>query len=156
VPALQGQGSEIHGEEETRMIRYRLATATIAIAIVGGTAVAQAPGERVFSFHSNATFSGCPNLDWHIVVAPDNSVTGLVGWQNMQVVARVTGTLNRQAKTFQLTAKEVGGDRTATIDGNVISADHIVANIKGPGVECQKLDVWGWTPSKKGPGGGRG
>ena len=135
------------------MIGLRFASAAaIAIAIMGGSAVAQAPEERVFSFHSNAT-SSCPGLDWHLVVAPNYTVSGMVGWQNMQMIARVTGTMNPQNKTFQLSAKEQGGNRTATITGNVIEPGHINASIKGPGVNCQNLDIWAWTPSQKGPGG---
>jgi hypothetical protein len=88
-----------------------------------------------------------------MVLAPDNSVSGMVGWQNMQVIARVTGTLNPQAKTFELSAKQQGGNATATITGNVVAPGHIMANIKGPNVDCRNLDIWAWTPSQKGPGG---
>jgi hypothetical protein len=158
------------------VIRCKLAaTAIIGLGVVGCTttaetpapapsatpaaaspAVPQAPQERVFSFRSNATFSGCPSLDWHVVVQPDYTVSGMVGWQNMQVVARVSGTMDAQSKTYQLTAKEVNGKRTATINGTIISPDHITANIKGPGVDCQGLDVWAYTPQRGPIGGGSG
>jgi hypothetical protein len=128
----------------------------IGITMVGSTAMAQSGQERVFSFHSNASFSGCPSLDWHVVVQPNNTVSGMVGWQNMEIVARVSGTMNPQAKTYELTAKEVQGNQTATISGNIISADHVTANIKGPGVNCQNLDVWAWTPQRGAIGAGRG
>ena len=118
--------------------------------------VSQAPQERVFSFRSNATFSGCPSLDWHVVVQPDYTVSGMVGWQNMQVIARVSGTMDPQSKTYQLTAKEANGKRTATINGTIIAPDHITANIKGPGIDCQGLDVWAYTPQRGPIGGGSG
>ncbi len=145
------------------MIGCRLAAAAVmAIAVSGCTTAAQSPQaaqgpqERVFSFHSNASSASCPELDWHIVVKPDYSVTGMIGWQNMEMVARVSGTINPQAKTYQLTAREAGGsNRTATISGNIISPDQISANVTGPGVNCQNLLVWAWTPSQKGPGGAR-
>jgi len=145
------------------VIGYRLAaTAMIGLGVIGSSAVpaarpamAQAPQERVFSFHSNAT-SGCPSLDWHIVVQPDYTVSGMVGWQNMQLIARVSGAMNPQSKTFQLTAKEAGGNRTATISGTIIAPNHITANIKGSGVDCQGLDIWAYTPQRGSIGAGRG
>jgi hypothetical protein len=148
------QNNDTRGSKEgTSMNGQRLGAAfAIGIAFMGGTAMAQSAGDRVFSFHSNQN-GGCPALDWHMVLAPDNSVSGMLGWQHMQVVARVTGSFNAQAKTFQLSAQEVGGNRTATISGNVIAPGQIKANIKGPGVDCENLEVWAWTPSQKGPGG---
>jgi hypothetical protein len=140
------------------MTKCRLTTAAaIAIAIVGGTAAAQQSQEpRIFTFHANAS-GGCPDLDWHVVLAPDDTVTGMIGWQNMQQLVRVTGKLDRAKKTFSLTGKEAGGNRTATIDGQVISPNHLVARIKAPGVDCPNVEVWGMTPSEiKTSGAGRG
>ena len=140
------------------MIWRTLATVTvIAAAIAGGAAHAQAPAakERVFSFHSDATSMSCPSLDWHVVVATNYTVTGMIGWQDMGAIARVTGSMDPKTKTYQLTANEVGGSRTATITGKIISPDHITANVMAPGVNCQNLQVWGWTPSQHGPGGAR-
>ena len=157
------------------MTGYKLAaTAIIGLGVMGCTTTAQspapdpsaapaaspaavqAPQERVFSFHSNATFSGCPSLDWHVVVQPDYTVSGMVGWQNMQLMAHVTGTMDAQSRTYQLTAKQVGSNRTATINGTIISPDHITANIKGPGIDCQGLDIWAYTPQRGPIGGGSG
>ena len=158
------------------MTRYKtVATVMIGLGVVGCTttaqtpppaaasapppaspAVSQAPQERVFTFHSNASFSGCPSLDWHVVVQPDYTVSGMVGWQNMQLMAHVTGTMDAQSRTYQLTAKQVGSNRTATINGTIISPDHITANIKGPGIDCQGLDIWAYTPQRGPIGGGSG
>ena len=62
------------------MIGCRLAAAAvIAIAIMGGTAAAQQSQEpRIFTFHANASGS-CPDLDWHVVLASDDTVTGMIG-----------------------------------------------------------------------------
>jgi hypothetical protein len=142
--------------KEEPNVKYRLAiAAAAAIVTISGAAVAQTPQERVFSFHSNSS-SNCPSLDWHLVVQPNYTVSGMVGWQNMQSVARVSGSMNAQAKTYQLTAQEVGGNRTATISGTIIAPDHITANIKGPGVDCQGLDIWAYTPQRGSVGAGRG
>jgi hypothetical protein len=137
------------------MIGCRLAAATvIAIAIMGGTAAAQKSQEpRIFTFHANAS-GECPDLDWHVVLAPDDTLTGMIGWQNMQLLVRVTGKLDRANKTFSLTGKEAGGNRTATVDGQVISPNHLIAHIKAPeaNVDCPNVAAWGWTPHEKGPG----
>jgi hypothetical protein len=144
------------------MTRCNLTAAMMAIAVAGCTTAAQSPEgaqgpqERVFTFHSNASSLSCPALDWHIVVKPDYSAAGMIGWRGMGVIARVSGTIDPQAKTYQLTAAEAGGsNRTATISGTIISPDHITANVTGPGVNCQNLEAYEWTPSQKGPGGGR-
>jgi hypothetical protein len=45
---------------------------------------------------------------------------GVVSWNNLQSMAHVSGTLNENAKTFQMNAIEQGGqNRTATITGTV-------------------------------------
>ena len=133
------------------MIGCRLVAATvIAMAIMGGTAAAQQSQEdRIFTFHANASGS-CPDLDWHVVLAPDDTVSGIIGWQHMQLLVRVTGNLDRTKRTFSLTGKEVGGDRTATIDGEVISPNHLIVHIKAPAanVDCPNVEVWGMTPSE--------
>ena len=140
------------------MIGCRLAAATvIAIAIMGGTAAAQQSQEpRIFTFHANASGS-CPDLDWHLVLAPDDTVTGMIGWQQMELLVRVTGKLDRANRTFSLLGKEAGGNRTATIDGTVISPNHLMAHIKAPAanVDCPNVEVWGMTPTQIKTTGGR-
>jgi hypothetical protein len=135
----------------------RLTTAiVIAIAIImGGTVKAQNAQDRIFTFHANAARGGCPDLDWYLVVAPDNSVTGMVGWQHMTLLVRVTGTVDLNKKTFALVGKEAGGSRTATIDGQIITRDHLVAHIKAPevNVDCPGVDVWRAVPTKGAKGG---
>jgi hypothetical protein len=142
------------------MIGCRLAAATVvAIAIMGGsTAAQQSQEDRIFTFHANATRSGCPDLDWHLVLAPDNTVTGMIGWQHMQLLVRVTGKFDPASRTFSLIGKEAGGNRTATIEGEAISRNHLIARIKAPeaNVDCPRVEVWGMTPTEiKTTGGGR-
>ena len=107
-------------------------------------AIQQLPPGRVYTFHSSAQ-SGCPGLDWHVVLTPDNMLDGMVAWNNWQSMAHATGTINPTAKTFQMTAEEVGGrHRTADISGTVRSDGYLVANITGPNVSCQGIMV-GWS-----------
>jgi hypothetical protein len=81
----------------------------------------------------------------------------MFSWNKMQSMAHGTGSVNTQAKTFHMTAKEVGGQgRTAEITGRVRPEDgFLVANIKGPGVNCQNITVpWFQPPPMAGGGGG--
>src|SRR5580704_14207372 len=80
------------------------------------SAVQQLPPGRVYVFHSTAQAS-CPALDWHVVLTPDGALDGIIAWNNMQSLAHASGSLNAPSRTFQMSAKEVGGrGRTANID----------------------------------------
>ena len=107
---------------------------------------------RVYSFHSSAQ-GGCPALDWHVVAQSNGTLAGMISWNNMQSMARAAGTYNAQAKTFQMTAKEEGGQgRTATISGTIRQDGWLVANISGPNVTCNGINVPWYTPTGR-PGG---
>ena len=122
-----------------------LAAGFLAAAATCGIASAESmPQSRVYSFHSGAQ-GQCPGLDWH-VVATGNDLRGMISWGNMQHVAKVEGTMNPNGETFELKAKEVGSDRTATINGSVTTDGWLVANINGPGVKCQAVQVHWFTP----------
>ena len=51
---------------------------------------APVPG-RVYAFHTNAV-EGCPSADWHIVVGPNNTLSGMVSTDDHKNIWRVTGT----------------------------------------------------------------
>ena len=134
--------------EKNSMIGHRLTiAAALAITIMAGTAGAQRTEDEIFTFRANAS-GGCPMLDWYLVVTPDNSVTGMIGWQGMQLLVRVTGTVDLEKKTFTLTGIEQGGGgRTATIEGEILSRNHLLAHIKAPeaNIDCPNVSVWGRT-----------
>lgn len=71
----------------------------------GVTAV---PAGSYYSFHSTAQ-GGCPALDWHVVVGLNGALSGMIAWNNMQSMAHAEGTVNQQARTFQMSATEQGG-----------------------------------------------
>jgi len=130
------------------------ACAVAALATWGGSASAQdIPPGRVYVFHSTAQ-AGCPALDWHVVVGANGALSGMISWNNMQDMAHATGMLNTQARTFQMTAKEVGGQgRTATVSGTVRQDGWLVADVQGPNVKCQGINVPWFVPAA---GGGKG
>ena len=123
-----------------------IAASALAIAATCGAASAQgvAPPGRVYAFHSQAS-GPCPALDWHVVVGPNNSLSGML--------AHVTGSVT-PARTFTMTAKEVGGQgRVANITGQVRTDGWMVASIKGPKIECNGIAVPWYTPAPQGGSG---
>jgi hypothetical protein len=124
-----------------------IAAGVLALAGTFGVASAQdMPEGRVYAFHSRAQ-KGCPTLDWHVVVGANGALSGMVSWDNMRAMAHATGTVDMQARTFQMTATEVGGQhRTATVTGTVRQDGWLVAEIKGPKLDCKGVTVPWFTP----------
>jgi len=115
-----------------------------ALALIAGSSAVWAqtvPEGRVYTFHSTAQ-AGCPALDWHVVVRPNSTLVGVIAWDDMAAMARATGSPDLQARTFQMTAQEIGGqNRTATIDGTVRQDGWLIANIKAPHLACTGIKV---------------
>jgi hypothetical protein len=131
-----------------------VATAAFGVAATAGLALAQGlPEGRVYTFHS-ARQGGCPALDWHVVASGNGALDGMIAWNDMKQMAHATGSVNMQSRTFQMTAKEVGGrGRTAMVSGTVRQDGYLVANIKGPDVNCQNITVpWFQPPPPSGGG----
>jgi len=132
------------------MIAVRLLAAS-ALALAAATGVAsaqqQAPEGRVYVFHSKAA-GGCPALDWHVAVGANNSLSGMIAWDDMKSMAHASGSINVANRTFQMTAKEVGGQgRSATVDGTVRPDGWFVANVKGPKIDCKGITVPWYVPA---------
>jgi hypothetical protein len=136
-----------------KMSMRNLLAASVGVVIAGfGTAYAQdIPEGRVYTFHSRAQ-KGCPALDWHVVAGTNGALSGMIAWNNMKSMAHATGSANMQTRTFEMTATEVSGQhRTATITGTVRQDGWLVAAIKGPGVNCQGVNVpWFTQPPPNG------
>jgi hypothetical protein len=116
-----------------------LATAGVALAATYGAASAQAPEGRVYVFHSTAQ-GGCPALDWHVVVGPNSTLSGMIAWNNMQSMAKATGNVANGKVT--MSATEVGGQgRTAKVDGTLRSDGWFTVNITGPNVDCKGINI---------------
>ena len=136
------------------MLHKTMIAAGLAIAATCGVASAQTlPAGRVYTFHSTPQGS-CPALDWHVVVQSNGDLSGMIAWNNMQSMARATGTVNMANRTFSMNAVEVGGQgRTATVTGTVRQDGWLVANINGPNVACTGVNIpWSVAP----PAGGNG
>jgi hypothetical protein len=141
------------GMETMRSRTLLLAT---VLAIGGTSSLALAQGEKLYVLHSPAS-GGCPALDWHVTVASDGAMSGIVGWKDMEHLARVSGTANRQDHTLKMTATEIGGQsRTAEITGAIEGNGYLNVNIHGSGVNCTGVVVPYWLPPKGIVGGGSG
>jgi hypothetical protein len=136
------------------MVIDKTSAAIMAVALISGVAgnASQAraaapfpPVEgTVFSTHSPAT-AGCPELDWHVWVGPNSSLTGMVGLEGMNDMWRLSGTFAAD-RSFHLTGKEISGaQRTATVDGSVRASDgsliFTIGNISGQSA-CNNKSVW--------------
>jgi hypothetical protein len=118
----------------------------LMLAATLGTASAQSSGGRLYAFQSKA-MAGCPALDWHITVDSNGDANGMISWDGMKSMAHATGNVNAAAKTFSMTATEVGGQgRTATITGSLRSDGWLVADVKAPNVTCTGILVPWYTP----------
>ena len=129
-----------------------IAAGLLALTAATGVATAQKPpfklpAGRLYVFHSGPR-SGCPGLDWYIVAEPGDALIGFIAWNNMQSLARATGTLDRRAGTFEMTAHEVGGqDRTVTVTGTVSpTSGWLTADVQGQDVSCRGIKVPSFTP----------
>jgi hypothetical protein len=111
--------------------------AIIALATVASVtpAFAQSGQAGLYAFHSGPVVGGCPGLDWHITLGPDNSLTGFVAWDQGKHMARLTGSINKD-RSFTLDAQEVGGTgRKAIVKGSA-GGNYINAVINGSGTPC--------------------
>jgi hypothetical protein len=130
-----------------------LTVGALALTASLGVASAQMPEGRLFVFHSAAQ-GACPPLDWHLVVGPNSTLSGMISWDNMKSMAQATGTVNLAARTFAMQAHEVGGQgRSATINGTVNQNGWLKANIQGPNVNCTGVNVPWYTPPPAGSSG---
>ena len=117
-------------------------TASVGVASAQSAAI---PPGRIYTFHSSAQ-GGCPSLDWHVVVGANDTLSGMLAWDDMKAVARASGTVNPTARTFAMQVQEVGGQgRAATIDGTVGTDGWMTANIHGPNFSCTVNVPW-FTP----------
>jgi hypothetical protein len=129
-----------HQKGSHRMTGSRLTTLFISLASMS-MAFAQVPKGQVYALHSRAA-GGCPALDWHILVEANGILAGMISWDGMKTMARATGSVNMQHRTFTMIATEMGGAaRRAKIDGRLRDDGWIVANIEGPNVTCNAVVV---------------
>jgi hypothetical protein len=126
-----------------------IAAGLLALSAATDVAIAQKPfrlpAGRLYVFHSGPG-SGCPGVDWYIVAEAGDTLAGFIAWNNLQSLARATGSLNRRAGTFEMTAHEVGGRTELSL-----SPERSVGPLGGSlpmskGVSCRGIKVPWFTP----------
>lgn len=106
----------------------------------------------LYSFHTGPA-SGCPGLDWHVVLAPDGKITGMVGWAGMTRTATLSGTMGRN-DTFTGTATDAKTGKVASVAGSA-GGSFIDISISGTGTPCDNV-VLNVPRAGGGMGGGGG
>jgi hypothetical protein len=126
----------------------QVAAIALATAALFSPALAQNGKAQLYAFHSPGVVGGCPGLDWHITLEPDDTLVGFVAWDRGQHIARLNGKLNKN-RTFEMDAAEVGGQgRKATVSGKA-GGGYVNAMINGSGTACDGLNL----PIPTSPGG---
>jgi hypothetical protein len=86
-------------------------------------------------------------LDWYLVVRENGNLLGMLAWDDMKFVARISGTIDAN-KSFHVEAKEIGvASRAGVVDGQFGHDGWITANIKGPHVDCKDIRVPWFRPT---------
>src|ERR1700742_2107710 len=93
---------------KSRLFSAQMAAIALSTAALLSPALAQQGKAQLYAFHSAPIAGGCPGLDWHITLEPDNSLVGFVAWDHDQHIARLEGKFDKN-RTFEMNAQEVGG-----------------------------------------------
>jgi|GEM_PF-3239752 len=123
----------------------RIFSATTVAVVLSAAALlspasAQQKKPQFYAFHSYPVVGGCPGLDWHITLEPNDTLQGFVAWDRGQHMARLDGKLNKD-RTFLMNAQEVGGkERKAVVKGTA-GGQYINAQINGSGTACDDVNL---------------
>ena len=103
---------------------------------------------------------GCPGLEWRFVVSPQRSIDGFLSRGGQQPIAKLAGVLNPD-DSFQITATELAGGRTADVTGQFTSqVTTISIHGSAAGSACDgqtfKWRLGSYFRTLGGGGGGRG
>jgi hypothetical protein len=127
---------------------------TLMTGIAGSAGALDLLPGRVMSFHSEPS-SGCPGLDWHIVVAANNQLKGMISWDDMHDIARVTGSANPDGRFHLVFPGMKGSGKGGSIEGQFPDYNgYLTAHVVGAGCPQQDVKVeWFRTPSAGSPNG---
>lgn len=115
--------------------------AGVLIGIAGNAVALELTDDRVLSFHSQPS-GGCPGLDWHLVAGTNNRLTGLIAWDDMKNVARVSGSANKDGK-FHLALQPLHGvSSEGSVEGQLPDYNGwLTASVTGAGCPHQEVHV---------------
>ena len=123
--------------------------AAVLSAVAWNAAVAQpAPAYlkegAVYSVHSIAQH-GCPTLDWHIWVGPQDTLQGMISTEGVTPNAYAVKGAIGPNRTFHLDGKQIGGaGATGSVDGTVRDDGTLVATMSklAPSSPCNDKTVY--------------
>ncbi|HEY0185309.1 MAG TPA: hypothetical protein VGC09_21115 [Rhodopila sp.] len=108
---------------------------------------------------STPNAGACPRLTWRFVVDARRSIAGFLSDDRQQRVANLSGVLNPD-DSFQMTATDVAGNRTASVTGrfsSLVSTISIHGDAAGHGCDGQTFNLrLGRYFAFQGGGGGGG
>jgi hypothetical protein len=123
-----------------KVFSTRLTIIALSMAALIGPAFSQSGQPGLYAFHTGPARGGCPGLDWHITVEPDNTLNGFVAWDQGKHIANVAGSIDKD-RTFQMEAQEVGGaGRKAAVNGSA-GGSNINVVISGTGTACDGVNL---------------
>ena len=110
------------------------ATLGVAALLAVAPARAQMPANDTL-YDTHATAGGaCNGMDWHVIVHPDKTINGVVGWDGFRHIAHLSGTVGADG-SFKANAVEPGSNKTDTVSGT-LQANDLKASINGTGTPC--------------------
>ena len=127
---------------------------TLMTGIAGTAGALELTPGRILSFHSESS-SGCPGLDWHIVVAANNQLKGMISWDDMHDIARVTGSANPDGRFHLVFPGMKGSGKGGSIEGQFPDYNgYLTAHVVGAGCPQQDVKVeWFRSPGAGSPNG---
>ena len=136
LSARDGRGWQGRGLSSAWIVGVALAASVLAAPRVNA-----AESMRALYDTSTEAQGACTGMDWHVVVAPDKTVSGVVGWDNMQHLAKLSGTVGQDGK-LNVTATEQGSSKTEHVSGTD-DGTQLKVGINGTGTACDNtsLDV---------------
>ena len=120
---------------QSKLLAAGIAGAALSAVVALSPAMAQKKHRAsLYAFHTRPVIGGCPGLDWHVTVSPDDKIGGFVAWDRGKHMARLDGEINKD-QTFQIAAEEFGGTGKAMVTGK-IAGDYVNLTINGSGTKC--------------------
>jgi hypothetical protein len=113
------------------------AAATVGFIALPLAAHAQsaAPSKQDVLYDTQTQANGsCPAMAWHVVVHADQTLNGMVSWDQAKHLAHLTGSVGKDG-AFKVNAVEQGSNKTDTVTGS-IHGNNMKASISGTGTGC--------------------
>ena len=120
----------------------KMAAIALAAAAAFNPALAQSSKSTLYAYHTGAAEGGCPPLDWHIVKAPDNKLSGFVVSDRSHHMVSLEGEANKNG-TFELDLDPTmipGATGKVTVRGTT-GGDYINLSIEGSGTKCDGITL---------------